>query len=545
MRPTRVIRATAVLLALAGAAAAADEAPLIRAVKDGDPAAVRELLQRRADANQPDLDGSTALHWAVEHDDIESARLLVRFGAKATAVNRYGISPMYAACLNGRTAMIEVLLEAGAKPDTALPEGETALMTASRTGNVDAVRLLLDRGADVNARETWKGQTALMWAAEENHAATVTLLSQRGANLAERGTNGFTALLLAVRSGSIDSVKATVQAGANVNDLIERPRGAPASSRGARDANAIMMQGLSPLHVAIANAQYDMAAFLLEHGADPNSDRAGWTPLHQLMWARRPNVNKVLGLPSPHARLDSMDLAKLLLSRGADPNRRQTRELCIGGYTDAGYQRRVVPQGEPDRAFFLPCNNDLTNARINLNRTGATPFLLAAQLADAPMMRLLLQNGADVRIPTTERQTPLMVAAGVGIFGVGESPGTNEEALEAVKLMLDLGADVNAVDEGGDTALHGAALRGSNEIVSLLVERGARLDVKNAFGWTPLTIADGVLYTFTVKMAPATASLLRELMAKQGLDVPPPSLAPSPTPFREPSAVSATAAPRQ
>jgi ankyrin repeat protein len=537
MRSKWVICSSALFLAIAAASAAADNAGLIRAVKNGDPAAVRALLQRHVDVNQPDLDGTTALQWAVERDDLESARLLVRSGANATAANRYGVTPMYSASLNGNTAMIELLLEAGARPDATLPEGETALMTAARTGNTDAVKLLLDRGADVNAKERWKGQTAVMWAAEENHSATVELLSRRGADLRDRANNGFTPLLLATRSGSLDSVRALLDAGADVNAPIERS----AAERGPRGGNSILMNGLSPLHVAIANAQYDLAALLLEHGADPNAARPGWTPLHQLMWARRPNVSKALGLPSQRATLDTIEFAKALLSRGANPNARQTRELCIGGYADAGYQRRVSPPGEPERAFFLPCNGDLTNARINLNRTGATPFLLAAQLADAPMMRLLLEKGADPSIPTTEHQTPLMVAAGVGIFGVGESPGTNEEALEAVKILLELGADVNAVDDGGDTALHGAALRGSNEIVSVLADRGARLDVKDAFGWTPLTMADGVLYTFTVKMAPATASLIRELMAKQGLYVP----APSPTPFRAPTETKAPAGPRQ
>jgi ankyrin repeat protein len=540
MHVIRVTCGLALVLAIAGTAAAADNPTLISVVKRSDTAALRALLLRAVDVNQPDADGTTALQWAVEQDDIETARLLVRSGAHASAANRYGVTPMYPACLNGNTAMIELLLEAGATPNAALPEGETALMTAARTGNVAAVKLLLDRGADVNAREKWKGQTALMWAAEENHGATVELLSRRGANIRERGANGFTALLLATRSGSIDSVKALLDAGADVNEPIAYSNDTAASGNKARSGNALLMNGLSPLHVAIANAQYDLAALLLARGADANADRPGWTPLHQLMWSRRPNVNKSPGLPARRAKLDTMELAQLLLARGANPNARQTRELCIGGYADAGYQRRVTPAGEPERAFFLPCNNDLTNARVNLNRTGATPFLLAAQLADAPMMRVLLEKGADPGIATTERQTPLMVAAGVGIFGVGESPGTNEEALEAVRILLDLGADVNAVDEGGDTALHGAALRGSNEIVSLLVERGAKLDVKNAFEWTPLTIADGVLYTFTVKMAPATASLIRELMAAQGLRVP----AASEAPMRPPD-VSAPAAPRQ
>lgn len=542
MRLTMVMSSTAAVLTLAVAALAADPAPLVGAVQRADMASVRALLQRGVDANQPDLNGTTPLHWAVETDNLEAAQLLVRAGANANAVNRYGVTPLYPAALNGNARMIVLLLEAGASADAALPEGETALMTAARTGKADAVQALLDRGANVNAKERWKGQSALMWAAEENHPETVSVLIKHGGRLDDRSAMGFTPLLLATRAGSVESVVRLLDAGADVNEALEPPAaGAPGADRRRSDANALLMTGLTPLHVAIANAQYDLAALLLERGADPNGSRPGWTPLHQLMWVRRPNVNKAMGLPAARATLDSMELAKRLLARGANPNARQTRELCIGGYTGAGYQRRVVPPGEPERAFFLPCNNDLTNARNNLNRAGATPFLLAAQLADAPMMRLLLEKGADPTIPTTEGQTALMVAAGVGIFGVGESPGTNEEALEAVKVALDLGADVNAVDQAGDTALHGAALRGANAIVRLLVERGARLDVKNSFGWTPLTIADGVLYTFTVKMAPDTAVLLRDLMAKQGLDVPPPST----TPFRPPAEGVAIAVPRQ
>jgi hypothetical protein len=274
------------------------------------------------------------------------------------------------------------------------------------------------------------------------------------------------------------------------------------------------------LHIAIANLQFEIATFLLENGADADGDAPGWTPLHQLMWARRPNVSAAAPRPSPTATIDSVEFARTLLAYGVSVNPRQKRELCVGGKENAAEQRLITPPDEPERAFWLPCNQDLNGAGINLNRTGATPFLLAAQHADVEMMRLLLEHGADPTLTTSERQTPLMVASGVGIFGLGNSPGTNAEAFEAVKLLVELGADVKAVDDHGETALHGAALRGANDVVELLVKEGASLTATNSKGWTPLVIADGVHYTFTIKSTPHTAVLLRQLMTRQGLAVP-------------------------
>ena len=288
------------------------------------------------------------------------------------------------------------------------------------------------------------------------------------------------------------------------------------------NANGLLMNGLSALHVAIANPSTTSRLYC-SIAAPTSTRRAGLDSAPSPDMGAASERRQGAGAAGPHQHLDSLKVANALLDRGAAVNARQAEELCIGGFADAGFQRLVTPSEAPERAFWLPCNNDLNGARINLNRTGATPFLLAAQHADIEMMQLLRAHGADTTILTTERQTPLMVAAGVGIFGVGESPGTNEEAFEAVKLLVEWGADVTAADANGDTALHGAALRGANEIATLLVDRGARLDAANATGWTPLTVADGVLYTFTVKVAPQTAVLLRELMAKQGLPVPAPA----------------------
>jgi ankyrin repeat protein len=512
------------VLAMAGAGAAADNVPLIEAVQHGDKAAVLRLLQQRTDVNRPVLDGTTALHRAVEQDDVEIARLLVRSGADARAANRYGATPLYAACLNGNAAMIELLLEGGANPNTRLA-GETALMTAARTGRVDALNALLAHGAAINASEPGQQQTALMWAAAEDHGPAVHLLVQHGADLEARSATGFTALLYAVRTGSFDAVRTLVAGGADVNDAVvmQGPAVAPkGAANGGHQGHAILMNHVAALHIAIANLHYDIADFLLDNGADPNADAPGWTPLHQLMWARRPALNSDRALPSRTATVDDVQFAKKLLRYGANVNARQKRELCVGGKEDAGEQRLLTPSDEPERAFWLPCNRDLNGWGVNLNRTGATPFLLASQHADVEMMQLLVDHGADPRLTTTEHQTPLMVASGIGIFGLGASPGSNEEAFAAVKLLVELGADVNAVDDHGDTALHGAALRGANDIAQLLVDRGASLTLEDKRGWTPLTIADGVHYTFTIKSTPHTAVLLRQLMAKQGLEVPPP-----------------------
>jgi ankyrin repeat protein len=352
----------------------------------------------------------------------------------------------------------------------------------------------------------------------------VQLLLEHGADINARSATGFSALLYAVRTGSVDAVKTLVAFGGDPNSAVVRqgpavaPRGA---ANGGHQGHDILMHEVSALHLAIANLQYDIATFLLDHGADANAAAPGWTPLHQLMWARRPALNSDRALPTRSGTVTDSEFAKTLLAHGANVNARQTRELCVGGKENAGEQRLLTPKSEPERAFFLPCNRDLNGWGVNLNRTGATPFLLASQHADVEMMRLLIDHGADPTLTTTEHQTPLMVASGIGIFGLGASPGSNEEASEAARFLVEIGADVTAVDDHGDTALHGAALRGANDIVQLLVDKGASLTVRDAMGWTPLTIADGVLYTFTIKSTPHTAALLRQLMTRQGLEVPP------------------------
>ena len=477
------------LLAFASPAAAGRDVPLVDAVKSADTAAVRALLEQRVDVDAREVDGTTALHWAAYKGDVESAQLLLRAGADAEARNRYDVTPLVLASSRGNAPIVEALLDAGADPNTSLPEGETVLMAAARSGNVDVLRLLLARGADVDARESWRGQTALMWAAAENHAAAAHTLVELGADVNERSTTGWSSLLFAVRAGKVEAVQALLEAGADVNDAI-RPLSSEAEAEpqeAATYGRRARPEGTSALVIAVRNGHFSLAKYLVERGADVNAAEQGWTALHQLAYTRRPNSGK--GMP-PVQKIDSLDtleLAEVLLANGADLNLRQTKRF----------------------------NN---RERNNLNRVGATPYLLAAKHADVPLMRLLAARGADTQMPTEGNASPLMVAAGVGIFNLGESAGTNEEAFEAVKLAYELGDhDLNAADDSGYTALHGAALRGADPIVQFLADAGADLLPQTEDGWTPLRIADGVRYTGTVKRADHTAELLRQLMKGRGV----------------------------
>jgi ankyrin repeat protein len=476
------------ILAAAAPALAAPYDSLADAIRAGDKAALRALLQKNADVNAASLDGSTPLLLAAQLDDLETVDLLLRAGADPKTANRYGVAPLFAAATTGNAAIIEKLLAAGADPNTALPEGETTLMTAARTGSVTAIKVLVARGADVNAKERWRGQTALMWAAAENNAAAVKALVETGADPAVRSNGGFTPLLFAVRAGRMDSVRALIDAGANVNDAIQaapRPAAVAGAALQGGGRNRGGGAGMSALVLAILNGHFELGGYLLDKGANPNAAEQGWTPLHQIAWTRRPPVQHGLPPAVGSGTLDSLGLAKKLLEKGANPNVRQTREPGDG-------------------------------ARNLLNRIGSTPLLQAAKLADVPYMRLLLANGADPSIPTEEGATVLMAAAGVGIWHVGENAGTNEEALEAVKLAIEAGNDVNAVDANGDTALHGAAHRGANDIVTVLVEKGAKLDVPNKNGWTPYIIADGVFYPNTWNRHLETAEHLLKVGANPG-----------------------------
>ncbi len=458
------IIAVLLLAATVGATAArAAETPLIDAVKERDAEAVRRLLADSVAVTGTEADGTTALHWAAHYDQLDIAALLLDAGAAVDATNRYGVTPLALASLNGSTPMVLRLLEAGADPNRANPEGETPLMTAARTGNGAAIDALLSHGADVDAVEGWRSQTALMWAAAQNQVTSVERLLAAGADPNARSERGFTSMLFAAREGNVDVLEPLVRGGGNVDDVLPG-------------------RGMSSLVLAVFNAQYDFARALLDLGADPNAAENGWTALHQVVWTRRPNLGRNPPFPVPLGELDALDMVRELAAAGADLDARQTREPRDG-------------------------NRNL------LNRIGSTAFLQAAKVADVEMMQLLVDLGADPSIPTEEGATPLMAAAGVGIWKIGENPGTNEEALAAVELAWGLGNDVNAVDANGDTALHGAIHRGADNIVRFLVEKGANIDAVNEKGWTALSVAQGVFYPNTFNRHPELVDLLMQLGA--------------------------------
>ena len=409
-------------------------------------------------------DDATALHRAAHEGDAATVELLLNAGGEVDAATRHGVTPLALASARGHAGAVETLLDGGADPTRTSPQGETPLMVAARTGVVDSVEALLRHGAGagVDAREGWRGQTALMWAAAEGHAAVVAPLAAAGADVDARSDGGFTPLAFAVRAGHGGAVEALVKAGA--------------------DVDLALPDGTSPLHLAVINAQYDVALQLLEQGANPAAAEPGWTPLHQLVWTRRPNRHYNNPAAFPTGTVTDLELARALVAHGADVDARQTAEPRDG-------------------------------YRNMLNRSGATPFLLAAKAVDVEMMRLLLELGADPLLANEDGTTALLVAAGVGIWSSSESPGSAEEALEAVKLMVELGDSVAAVDDNGDAALHGAVMRGLPELVLYLLEHGAALNPVNQRGWTPLTIAQGIFYANLGRRWPDMEALLLGLGA--------------------------------
>jgi uncharacterized protein len=475
----------ALLLSAVSLRGAGPDAVLADAAERMDRAAIRALLQQRVDVNTPQVDGMTALHWAAFKDDLETGELLVRASANVKAANRYGVTPLSLACVNGNGEMVELLLKAGADPNTALPGGETALMTAARTGSLAPVKSLLIRGARVDSRDERRGQTALMWAAAEGHAEVVKELIEAGADFRLRLPTGFTPLLFAVREGRIPVVKVLLKEGADVNDTVPVDGGRRRGYGG-----RLPPAGASALLLAVMNAHFDLAAHLADAGADVNAALPGYTPLHAITVVRKPGIGDNDPGPEGSGTLSSLELVRKLVAHGADVNARMTKRA------------------------------NLTNTR--LKELGATPFLLAAQVADAELMRTLAALGADPFIPNVDHSTPLMVAAGLATRSPGEDAGTESEVLEAVQVALDLGADVNAVDINGETAMHGAAYKNLPKVVKLLAAKGARIDIWNRedkFGWTPLAIAVG--YRFgNFKPSPDTEAALRDVMIAAGVTPP-------------------------
>jgi ankyrin repeat protein len=559
----------------------------------GDKAAVRVLIDKKADVNAAQNDGATALHWAIYRGDRDLVQMLIRAGANVKAANREGATPLWLAAISGDASILSALIEGGGDPNEKLPLGRTPLMIASRTGKVDAMKVLLDHGADVNAKETLRGTTPLMWASDEGHADAIKLLIDRGADVKARsapvergrgpalGKSGdprraVAALGAAVAAGqpipglgqigglngsarpttgpgSAPAAPATGNgrggrgrggaaaggaAGANANGVDENDDAAVAAfgNRGPQpkdggqltplvfavrandlasikvllaagaDINQTTGYGWSPLLVATQNRYYTLAAYLLEHGADPNlANKGGWVPLY----LATDNRNIENGdYPVRHGDMDHLEFIKLLLDKGANVNTR-------------------VKDSTETRTVF-------TNQWLDEN--GATALLRASQSGDLPLMKLLLSHGADPKIKTELGVTALHVAAGIGWVEGITYEWSPKDTLEAVRMLLDLGLDPNEQAATGRVALHGAAHKGATAVVQLLVDRGARLDIRD-FGntdnrgsrelsthtWLPVDYADG-LVRVGVQSAiphPETGLLLRKLMTAAGMQAPP------------------------
>ena len=489
-------------------------------------AAQTAARQTNTGVNVADAYGSTPLHKAVESADLAAVERLVRAGANVNAANRYKVTPLSIAALRGEARIVAALLRAGADPNAVMGEGEPVLLTAARSGALDIVKALVEAGADVNVRERFYGQTPLMWAAIEDHADVINLLASRGADVnakanvlegepswrygkdSRNGINGealqnlntnfskggLSPLMYAARQGATDAVRALIDRGA--------------------DPSATDPEGFAPLQIAIVNAYYDTAAALIEKGADVGqADRSGQTPLYAIADMR--SLLWTYNRPTPRAqnRIDSLELARLLIAKGA----------------------------KVDAKLTGPARRPLGGGGSALAGRGATPFVRAAVTSDLPLMRLLLDRGADPTVTTNDGSNALHAAAGVRWndntmkTAVALGFGTEEDSIEAIKMLMGFGLEVTTANNSGTTALHGAADRGANQVIRFLVENGADLNAmtkptvrpttvdneppQNVPGQTPLDSAIDA-----DPPNPATIALLRELMGKDAAD---PTRAPS------------------
>ncbi len=453
----------------------------------------KNITDKDVDINATQPDGMTALHWAVWHDNCDAVSLLLQHQANASARTLYDVTPLSIACLNGNTDIVGQLLKAGVDSNDVKPGSETPLMTAARTGRREVIDMLLQHKAAVNAKER-SGQSAISWAAAEGHADVVSLLIKAGAEFQTPLKSGFTPFFFAVREGHLDVVDVFLATGVDVNSVMEPEAKGPRVPR----------NGTSALLLAIENGHFELAVHLLNAGAEANDQRSGFTALHVLSWVRKPNFGDDLdGDPPPigSGNITSLQLVTELVRHGADVN----SKLKAG-----------------------------RSGKGRLNRKGATPFLLAADTADVPFMKLLLQHGADPFLANADNCPPILAAAGIGTMAPGEEAGTEDEAIEAVQLLLDLGADINAVDSNGETTMHGAAYKSLPKMVQFLADHGANVKIwntKNKYGWTPLLIAEGYR-PGNFKPAAATIEAVRSAMMQAGIEPPPPT-APRPTPVND------------
>ena len=446
---------------------------------------VEALLATKSDVNATQADGATPLHWAAYHDKAERVVKLLAVGAKADHANRYGITPLMLACENGNAEMVSTLLDAGADANAAKRGGESVLMIAARTGKPDAVAALLNKGAKIEAQDH-AGQTALMWAAAAGNADVVELLLKRGADVTHRLKSGFTALLFAAREGKSAVVKTLLKHGADVKDAIVTEGGA----KGRAAPN-----GTSAVLLAMENGHFELAIEIIQAGADPNDIRSGFSALHALTWVRKPpHGDDESGQPPPdtHGALSSLDFIRQVVQAGADVN---------------------LPLGPKAKAKAF--------GAISFNK--ATPFLLASRNADLQMMKLLVELGADPMRPNADGSTPLMAAAGLGCYAPDEEAGTEDECVAACEYLIGLGADVNVVDEKGQTAMHGTAYKSLPKVARLLAAKGAKIEAwnrKNDRGWTPLLIAQG-FRPGNFKPSVPTIEAISEIMRANGVTPPP------------------------
>ena len=458
------IAALVLWVGMSGLALAADGAsPLAAAAKRQDAATVRTLLRQKAHVNAPDAEGMTALHWAAHYNDLATVRALLAAGAKAAVANRYGVTPLHEAATLGNVAIVSALLRGGADADASYGDGETPLMIAARVGSLDTVRALIERGAKVNATEQFRGQTALMLAANENHAAVVKVLLDAGANantrtreydfqnlsggaggiIHDRPQGGLTALILAARQGARETAEALLAGGADI-DAVEP------------------QYQFSPLQTAIFNGQYAFAKMLIEKGANVN-DGALYVTMEMrnlAAYSNRPNP------PEADKGISHLDIADLLLGKGANPN--------------VAYTKTIPPR----------------QAQGNINvPPGGTPLYRAVRAVDLAAVKLLLDRGANPGMAIGDGSAPVMAAAGLGAPRGGDEEvteaGDRNDPVDVLKALVEKGADVNAVNDAGMTALHYAAQRGSDRIIQYLSAQGAKFDVKNKQGRMPADFARG------------------------------------------------------
>ena len=509
---------TAAAFTLTAGAASGAGVKIVDAVKSGNTQAVTALLKQKTDVNAAEPDGSTVLHFAAYANNLEMTRMLLRAGANANAVNRYGVGPLRLAVEAGNAALAEALLKAGANPNASIPGGESVLMTAARTGDPVTLKALLVAGAKVNVAEENQGQTPLMYAAGENHANAVKVLIEGGADVNAKSkplvwpefkfntggmiytlqpVGGWSAAMYAARAGAIDAVRALADAGA--------------------DLNAPDPDGTTPLILAVVNAKFDTAVALLEKGANPNlQDEMGMTALYAAVDMH--TLSPMMGRPAPAMRdsIDAVQLAQALLKKGANPNL-QLKKPIIGRHTAFQGDGRL---GE-----------------------GSTPLARAASSADATMIKVLLEGGADPKLTQKDGTTVAMIAAsarGQRVYAAAASvstPATEADSLEALKLLLDTPLDVNASNTNGQTALHNASGRGADTLVKLLIDKGAKLDAKDKLGRLPIDMARGVgggggrgRGNAPGQVHESTVALLTAAMTAKGIAVPPPPARPANAP---------------